>query len=92
MWWGFHTQGDRAAKIHSRCICIAEANCDAQTCGNAQARLCADAQTYPDTDPHEAEDEYGARDYDDVEDFYDDHYDDFDGFEDAEDYWDDMND
>ena len=37
------------------------------------------------------DDEYNAKDYDDPEDFYEDHYDDFDGFEDAEDYFDEHN-
>lgn len=32
-------------------------------------------------------DEYGAQEYDDPEDFYEDHYDDFWDYEDAEDYW-----
>ncbi|MCD7743834.1 MAG: hypothetical protein LUI13_00830 [Lachnospiraceae bacterium] len=34
-------------------------------------------------------DEYNASDYDDPEEFYYDHYDDFDGYEDAEVYWED---
>ncbi len=32
-------------------------------------------------------DEYDVQDYDDPEDFYEDHYDDFFDYEDAEDYW-----
>ena len=36
-------------------------------------------------------DEYGAHDYDDPEDFYEDHYDDFWDYEDAEDYWEENN-
>lgn len=35
--------------------------------------------------------EYGAQDYDDPEDFYEDHYDDFWDYEDAEDYWEENN-
>ena len=36
-------------------------------------------------------DEYDAHDYNDPEDFYEDHYDDFFDYEDAEDYWDEYN-
>jgi len=38
-----------------------------------------------------SKDEYNASDYDDPEEFYYDHYDDFDGYEDAEAYWEDVN-
>ncbi|MCD7763967.1 MAG: hypothetical protein LUI14_12395 [Lachnospiraceae bacterium] len=36
-----------------------------------------------------SKDQYNASDYDDPEEFYYDHYDDFDGYEDAEVYWED---
>lgn len=36
-------------------------------------------------------DEYDVQDYDDPEDFYEDHYDDFFDYEDAEDYWEEYN-
>ena len=35
--------------------------------------------------------EYDAHDYDDPEDLYEDHYDDFYDYEDAEDYWEENN-
>lgn len=35
-----------------------------------------------------SEDTYHASDYDDVDDFYEDNYNDFDGFDEAEAYWD----
>lgn len=47
------------------------------------------ASTKPSTRSTEKKDPYNISGYDDIDDFYDDWYDDFDGFDDAEMYWDD---
>ena len=49
-----------------------------------QVQYGGDSSSYESSD-----DPYNAKDYSGADDFYDDHYDDFDSYEDAESYWED---